>query len=105
METLLAIALLILLVPTGILAFSEDARRERQWVELVSAPAHRPEPAVKAFTTLRRQGVRCRLRTRRTSLLTLGAANQTHELLVHQDDASRARSLLPELASRPGEPA
>lgn len=95
MEAWLAPTLLILLVLSGILVFRQDARRDRDWVEYSSSPAHRPDTTVKAFTRLRANGVRCKLRSRRAAPLALGSAGYRQTLLVHQDDLTWARNVVP----------
>lgn len=96
MDAWLGPILLILLVLTGILAFAPGSRRDRHWVEFSASPAHRPAPTVNAFTTLRANGVRCRLRNRRRSLLALGSPGYAQSLLVHEDDVPQARRLVPD---------
>lgn len=96
MDAWLGAILLILLVLTGFLAFAPGARRDRDWVEFSASPAHRPAPTVNAFTTLRANGVRCRLRNRRRTFLALGSPGYAQSLLVHKDDVPHARRLVPD---------
>ncbi|MDZ7801975.1 MAG: hypothetical protein U5K81_14440 [Trueperaceae bacterium] len=96
MEAWIGPILLVLLVVTGVLAFAPGGRRDHEWVEFSASPAHRPAATVNAFTKLRANGVRCRLRNHRRTFLALGSPGYAQALLVHQDDLPEARRLVPD---------